>query len=480
MDSKSGDRHVSNRDIEVFISPDGMEAAVSISPRLGKDVEDDGKTAIVGRITQAIADAGVTWGINNETINSLVESRKWGEQVAVARGVPPVDAEDGKIEYYFETEDKPRPKVLAGGRVDYHEIGLIHFVEKNALLAQKTPPKPGKPGMSVLGEPVPERQGEDVSIKAGPNTLFEGEGELKLRAEIAGSVSIRSGAVHLEPSLLMKNGVNFSSGNVDFPGDIVIQGDINSGFAVKSTGKIEIWGAVEDAQIEADGDVLIKGGFTGSGQGKICTKGDVSVKFIVNQTIEAAGSVQIGDTCVHADINAGQRIDLSKGNGAVVGGHLRAKEEIVAKVLGNIQHATTTVEIILDEDEYEEQINSNEREQAEVAQNIKDLKNIIFRLRTQKDSSDKIDPKLLERIRGYQTTLHELNSKLEELISAANKLRAGRVCEGHVVVLKKVYPGTQLIIGGIDAFPQEEYNSATFGKVGDEVVDLACQAVAAD
>lgn len=478
MESKNADKHISNRDVEVFISPDGMEAFVSVSPRLGRNLERDGETVILSQIKQGLSQAGVTWGVNNEAISSIVESRRWGEQISVARGVPPVDEEDGKIEYFFETDDKPHPKVLAGGRVDFHEIGLVHFVEKNALLAQKTPIKPGKPGMDMKGKSVPERKGQDPELKAGQNTVFDDEGESKLRAEIAGSVSLRSGAVHLEPSLLVKNGVNFSSGNINFPGDIAIQGDVTSGFTVKSTGKVEIRGAVEDAQIVADGDVLIKGGFTGSGQGKIVSKGDVSVKFIVNQTIETSGSVQIGDTCVHADITAGNRIDLSKGNGAVVGGHLRAKEEILAKVLGNVQHATTTVEIMTDEDEFEEQIMANEEQQANVVKNINGLKNILLRFQAEKESSGEKDLKLLERIRSYQNTLHELNSKLEELLNEANALRAGRVCHGEIRVTKKIYPGTHVTIGGVDALLEVEYNGATLGKVGDEIVDINARKVA--
>ena len=66
------------------------------------------------------------------------------------------------------------------------------------------------------------------------------------------------------------------------------------------------------------------------------------------------------------------------------------------------------------------------------------------------------------------------------MISKANELRAGRICDGHIVALKKVHPGTHLIIGGIDAFLQEEYNGATFGKVGDEVVDLNYQSAEVD
>ena len=44
---------------------------------------------------------------------------------------------------------------------------------------------------------------------------------------------------------------------------------------------------VEDSIIKSKGNVLVKGGFIGSGKGKIEADGDVTVYFAENQTIVA-------------------------------------------------------------------------------------------------------------------------------------------------------------------------------------------------
>ena len=343
-----GASSMSSDPIKVDVDPSGMRAFVTVNPASEAVSEEDQLPIFPETILRELKEAGVTNGIDEEAIRAIVAEKKWGERVEVARGKPPVQGEDGSVEYFFETDPKPHPRELDGNRVDYREIDLINDVAKDALLARRIPPKPGRIGMTVQGDAVEGRNGKEVFIKAGLNTYFADGKDLELRAATTGSVSLRAGVVHVENVLTAKDGVNFASGNIDFPGDVVIDGDVMTGFSVRSGGKVEVRGVVEDACLEARGNVLVKGGFKGSGRGKIRAGGDVFVKFVENQSVEAEGSVHIGNTCVHARINAGDKIELSTGSGAVIGGHLRAKQAIIAKVLGNNLYASTTVEIMAD------------------------------------------------------------------------------------------------------------------------------------
>jgi len=57
-----------------------------------------------------------------------IDEKKWDEKVLVASGTPAEKGENGSIEYFFDTESKPKPKALADGRVDYYDIGLVSCV----------------------------------------------------------------------------------------------------------------------------------------------------------------------------------------------------------------------------------------------------------------------------------------------------------------------------------------------------------------
>jgi len=467
-----------NAVVKVELSPSGMKAFVTVRVKPNGELKDSAVRLTTEDILTALSKAGVILGIDEEAVKAIIAEKKWGEKTAVAYGIEAINGEDGHVEYLFNTEQKPRPKELEDGRVDYREIGLVSFIKKDTPLAKRIPAQKGKPGMTVRGDTLPGRDGQEVFIKAGLNTYFPEGDDTELRAAISGSVSLRGGLVHVESSLLLKDGVNFGTGNVDFQGDVVVHGDIISGFTVKSGGKIEVTGVVEDAYLEAEGDVLIKGGFNGSGRGVIRAKGDVYLKFVENQSIEAEGSVNIGESSINAWITAGDRIELSTGCGTVIGGHLRAMNEIAVKVLGNAQCTTTTVEIVGDTTEFDNKHNSLTEQLDACKEQIEKVKRALSILQHQKVENPENDPRLLAKIQNYQDQLYELNKTEETLRAEITKLEVSRVGLGNIIVMRKVYPGAEIIIGGAELKVLDESNKATFERLGFEVVDVSDKSLA--
>ena len=287
---------------------------------------------------------------------------------------------------------------------------------------------------------------------------------------------IVNNAVTVEKNLYLKKGVNFATGNVDFPGDIVIAGDVQGGFSVKSTGKIEIHGVIEDAEIEADGDVLVKAGFTGSGKGKIYSKGDVFIKFIDNQTIEADGSIHIGDSCVQANVTAGKNIEVSTGAGIIVGGHVKAKGEIIAKVLGNQKNTKTVVEVCASGGEYQAKLKAKEEAIQIQKEKMSEVGTIMRKIQQARAEKADDDPILLGKVRVCQDKLHALEDALNKMEEDLNKFSKKGDCSGQVQVLKDAYPGVEFIMGGISRKVLEVIGKATFVREGEEIIDALSKA----
>jgi hypothetical protein len=273
----------------------------------------------------------------------------------------------------------------------------------------------------------------------------------------------------VEPTLIVAGDVNFASGNIDFPGDVIVRGDVKGGFRVRAGGKVEVHGMVEDAVIKANGDVLVKGGFEGSGRGLIHAGGAAHLKFIENQVLEAGGSIRLGESALNARIVSGDCVYLETGAGAVIGGRLQARRGISVRVLGNPGFAHTVVEV-LHEDETDQEIHRQrqalERLNIEIANLERSLALLNVLELTQNES---------QRLRERQRLLRHqeaLNSRLETdsrtLRNLINQHQAD--LSGKVMVHHRIYPGVRIIIAGMKLTVRETCGRTVLRRHGLEVV----------
>ena len=125
------------------------------------------------------------------------------------------------------------------GRVDYFNLNLVQSVEKGGVICQAVPPKEGVPGRTVLNQEIPCKTGKTAALPKGRNTEASEDGT-KLLAMKSGRVEF-SGRGFMVKSVLEINGnVDFSSGNINFVGDVHIHGDVSSGFSIRTIGDVTI------------------------------------------------------------------------------------------------------------------------------------------------------------------------------------------------------------------------------------------------
>ena len=80
------------------------------------------------------------------------------------------------------------------------------------------------------------------------------------------------------------------------------------GFKIKSEGDIEIYGAVEGAEIIANGNVILHRGIQGRNKGLINAQGDiVVVKYVENSQLIAGNNVIVGGAIMHSNVTAGEK-----------------------------------------------------------------------------------------------------------------------------------------------------------------------------
>jgi uncharacterized protein len=423
---------------------------------------------------------GVVFGLRFEALEALIKEQRWGEKTLAAQGLEAQHGENGRVEYFFARNGKPQPKLLEDGHVDYRELGLIQMIKKDDLLARIIPPTEGTPGTTVLGRNIPARPGDAALIKAGHNTYFRDPEKHELCAQETGSVSLVRGVITVENSCVIESDVDFSTGNLNFPGDVIIKGDVKTGFSVKAGGKIEVRGIVEDGRIECRGDLLIRGGFHGSGKGFVRCGGEAHVKFIENQTLEADGSVYIAEGLLHARVISKNKVFLTSNRGILLGGFVAARSGIIVKTLGNTQYLPTVVEILPREDFYpvlnklESSITLLQVEITRMQQNLTRVNGTRAASREERQALE------AEKVRIYDNHV-KMKSDLLKLVADLNTHRAklnDPPAAGMVQILRKAFPGVKITQGDIEFDLKQEYGKTVFKGCGTEIEALSPEAVA--
>ena len=132
---------------------------------------------------------------------------------------------------------QPRPAQIENedDRVDLRDLGSLLLVNPGTALMRRTPAKPGKDGMDVLGKPIAADPVVDMpfavdlsGVAADPNDPN------RLLAVIAGSPRVLPNGVSVSPVVDVE-AVDLHSGNVTFDGSLRVSGDIRTGMSVSYT-----------------------------------------------------------------------------------------------------------------------------------------------------------------------------------------------------------------------------------------------------
>lgn len=165
----------------------------------------------------------------------------------LAEGLAPQHGRDSRVQRYFHDELQPG-QVGVDGRMDYRERGYIQAVEAQALLAELFKPTEGEAGMTVLGEPIPADPGqmrETLEFDEQTIDCHEHDDRYEFRARITGCVQFRESRLGLSLQTTIDSDVGLETGNIAAVGDLTIDGNVQEGFRVETTGTLEIRGDVQ-------------------------------------------------------------------------------------------------------------------------------------------------------------------------------------------------------------------------------------------
>jgi uncharacterized protein len=413
---------------------------------------------------------GVSHGILEDALAEVEASPRYGRPIVVAEGTRAHDGADAKVVYSFSRERDAVTLREKGGRVDFKDISRVENVVAGQLLATKVPAEPGSPGCTITGTSIPASRGKDNELSVGKNVKLSEDG-LTAIAEINGQVLLLAGKVNVEPIYTIPGDVNLHTGNILFLGTVIVRGNVEDGFSVKAAGNIEVFGSVGKCVIDAEGDIIVHQGIAAKTEGKVRCGKSLYSKFIEHAHVDAGEYVVVTDGIVHSYVDSNKMI-LCQGKRAwIVGGRLRASEEINSKILGSVAGTETVLEVGYDPRSKERLVALEETKRGvektleEVDLNIKTLENL---LRVQK----KLPPEKTQYLKEQSEKRSELLRQLEETtgeIGTINAHLASLNTIGKISASERVYPGVKLAIKSAALAVRTEFKFVTFFLQGGEV-----------
>lgn len=437
-----------------------MRATLSIAPPGpgGCDVSAD-------MILSFLRNNRVVFGVNEDYVRDFADRPVFKEMVTIAEGAKPQNGRDAYMQYNFQVDQsKVRLKEASNGRVDFKELNIIQNVVEGQPLARKVQAERGTPGKTVTGKVLPAKNGKDMPMPLGKNVHLADD-QLTILSDINGQVVIAAGKVNVEPVYTVDGDVCLRTGNIMFLGTVIITGSVEDGFSVKAAGNIEVHGTVGKADLEAEGDVIVHQGITGKGAGLVKAGRSVWARFIENARIEAGTLVVVSDGIINSKVDANKRIICQGKRAHIVGGHLRAAEEINAKMLGSPVSGTETIcEVGFDPsskarlDALVAKKTGLEKQLEEVELNLTTLVNIKKQRKSLPEDKQQVLEDLSERRQTLHADIDRFAADIQEIQSYLNNLKN----RGKVSASSKVFPGVKVVIRDIREEVKSEYRATTF------------------
>ncbi len=366
--------------------------------------------------------------------------------VEISIGKAPVQGKDGWFEWFVEEPDNEiRFKPDATGRIDYREMNLVVNVNMDDILLKVHPPTKGVPGYDVFGNALTARDGEPKRLVVGKGVRFD-EDDQTLYADTAGHIENNEGVISVSPLYIVPGNLDFSTGNINFRGAVVVNRDVNDGFTIRATGDISVGGVANQCFLYSGGDVMIRGGVTAQGgRGMIEAAGKVSAKYMVNARVESKGDVLVESQIVNCEITSTGKVSIPTGR--IVGGKVIALGGIDADEVG-ADIGTRTILIVSIDHFNTSETRAIEQEVEKLEKQASKLEGLLGPFMKDQSAVTQLPPDKMKAVLDQIAELDAIRTRINYMHSErAKKLEPfAEVMSDEIIIRKKIHAGVDVRI----------------------------------
>ena len=318
--------------INISLSPDEMEAYLQID-----------KKNVPGRINIIIAltDKGIKNGIDFEMVDAVSKGEIDQSSVIIAKGTPCIDGKDGWYEFYFQTKSNNYEELLEQDKIKFSQIEWFEIVNKDQQLAYYHKSIPGKDGTTVTGKKVYAKRCKELPLLSGTG-IKKQKDNVTYIANQNGVIMLDGYTLKVTPLLKLKEVA--ASTEINFTGNIIIEGNVKSGAKIHATEDVLIKGTVESAQINTEGNLILQKEFIGYKDATIRAKKNVIGPNFELVEIYASQKI-IGNKFKNCILYAQGQVKTVGQDGMIAGGSICAENGIKTVNLGTQERIPTFIKI---------------------------------------------------------------------------------------------------------------------------------------
>lgn len=450
-----------NEKMNFIISKDCLKAEVIFYPP-----KENGKLLTKSEIINKINTLNIKFGLDLSFIDKFLNSRNYEKAYIFAKGIYPEEGQNGFLEYSINMEKKAKPKILKDGSIDYKTLNLFENVRKGTILSTKIDAINGKDGKDIYGNIIYAKEPiKAPDLPMGKNTEISQDGK-RLISSIDGYVVYKNKLIDVLPILEIKSDIDNSTGNIDFLGNVIIRGNVLSGFSINATGNVDIYGWVEGANIVAEGDIFIEKGVQGATKANIVSSGNVTLSFVENANITAEKDVN-ANSIMHCNVYCNGDLTILGKKGIILGGKSIIAGDLFAKDIGSSMSNNTEIIVGINYkvlNKYEELIKivENMTEKYNILEkivkklskiginNLSNEKRVLF----EKSVKEKLE--LKKKIVKYK-------SDIQRLVPLFTRNKS------TIKVHHKLYSGTKIVVNNAIVFIKEDIERCILKNVDGKV-----------
>ena len=229
-------------------------------------------------------------------------------------------------------------------RIDYKNETHVQIVHAGQKLAELEPALEGVEGTDVLGNQIPFPTQTVPSYQPGANTSVENDIAC---ATVSGRMLVNAKEFYVEDRLEISGDIGYGTGSIEFPGDVVVKGEIKEGFHIWAGKSVTADRTVDVSQIYCRGAFHSTGGIIGRGKALLRTADEIHVRFVGNCHVESKSSIHVKQYVYHSHIGCLGAFSMEK-SGRVIGGVITAAKGVECNTLGNSAEIATYVRVGID------------------------------------------------------------------------------------------------------------------------------------
>ena len=305
----------------------------------------------VAMIQEWLVELDVNTGVKVDVIEALVAKVGAGEHPTgrhlIAAGSKPVDGEHAQVKILVDME-RSAGKEREDGSIDFREVNFTPNVRAGQQVAWRTGPTTGTSGWDLTGKAQPANDGEEQVLQAGENVrVVEENDQEEYYSLIDGVLKQYEDELSVAERLTVNGDVSYRTGNLDFGGEIFVNGSVLSGFSVKATGDITVSGTLEPgATLQSGGDIAVGKGILGR-KTKVKAEGNIRAQLVQEANLRAGNNIQVGNYIYHANVKAKGKVLVSRGKGrrggSIIGGETWGMLGVEAHIVGTPSETPTTL-----------------------------------------------------------------------------------------------------------------------------------------